>query len=521
MVLHLEGRCLEVRSKALQEVFVVDDDPSVRTLLGDWLDAAGYKVRTFEGGRALLHALKKGRPLAICLDVMMPEFDGIATLRAIRKREGDVPVLVLTARDTVKTAVCCMRLGAIDYVVKPLDRASLLANLERIRRSQPSKSMACRVPPPNSGSRQHGLVGISPPMQRLYRQITKVACSNISVYIHGESGTGKELVATAIHKAGPRANGPFVPLNCGAIPESLQESELFGHEKGAFTGATAKRIGKFEQAQGGTIFLDEVAELSAGSQVRLLRVIQERRLERVGATKSVDLNIRVISATHRPLREFIAAGRFREDLFYRLVVYPLCVPPLCERGEDIAMLAEHFLRKYERDYGPGGFFLTDDALEALQKYPWPGNVRELENVVHGAMVRADTESISVFDLPPELRRDLGWGAVASRKVPGQYAFPSPSPSGAACGVAVAVNAIAGEPDPMTAVASATLPEEEPPTTLPASPPPPPQTIYDAESRVIRAAIEKCSGNLTQAAKDLGIARATLYRKIARYGLRDD
>jgi DNA-binding NtrC family response regulator len=328
-----------------------------------------------------------------------------------------------------------------------------------------------------------------------------------------------------------------VPLNCGAIPESLQESELFGHEKGSFTGANSTRLGKFEQAQNGTIFLDEIAELSAVAQVRLLRVIQERRLERVGANRSVDLRIRVISATHRPLRELVDAGRFREDLFYRLVVYPLFVPPLRERGEDITLLAEHFLRKYEGDYGPGRFTISDDALDVLRSYHWPGNVRELENVVHGAMVRADTRRIGVLELPPELRSDLGLRLMASNELPEHGSDISSKRSSSASfrrdARLSAVRDVVSHPSPESrisyrpcasgatsvALARETISAAPDPQTLPASPPPPALTMLDAEKRAISEAIEYSAGNLTQAAKRLGIGRATLYRKLARYGLR--
>jgi transcriptional regulator with PAS, ATPase and Fis domain len=308
-------------------------------------------------------------------------------------------------------------------------------------------------------------------MRSVYEHIATVRSSKIAVFVGGETGPGKELVTRAIHRAGPRAQAPFVALNCGAIPEHLQESELFGHEKGAFTGAAAVRRGLFEQAQGGTLFLDEIGELSAGAQVRLLRVLQEGTLVRIGGARPIDVDVRVISATHRDLRQMVGRGTFREDLYYRLIVYPIHVPPLRERPGDIPRLTAHFLNKYAGDVEHLVEGVSDEAQEMLERYRWPGNVRELENVIHRAMLLAGGGVITLDCLPESLRN--GEARTVSRD---------------------------------TDETEASLDES---TRL---------SLADAERRAIERALDASGGNVTRAAKRLGIARATIYRKMGRLGV---
>jgi DNA-binding NtrC family response regulator len=300
-------------------------------------------------------------------------------------------------------------------------------------------------------------------MRRVYDQVGKVAESEITVFISGESGTGKELVARAIHSTSRRSGGPWVDVNCAAIPEGLQESELFGHERGAFTGAVSSHPGKFEQAQGGTIFLDEVGEMSASAQARLLRVLQERSLQRVGGTRRIDLDVRVISASNRDLVQLVSSGRFRQDLYYRLVVFPIHLPPLRDRREDIPALVNHFLHKHARDAGRTVDRVEPAAMERLRAFDWPGNVRELENVVHRALLVSSGPDLEAADLPPELHA---------------------GPSG--------------------------------PATAPAA-----DSLEEVERRAIRDALASCGGNLSEAARRLGIGRSTLYRKMDQYGLRPE
>jgi two-component system response regulator HydG len=437
-------------------ILVVDDDPSIRLLVGSWLEREEITVELLPDARALFDALGHGQVDAICLDIQLPDANGVEVLADIRRRRPNVPVLMLTAVDQVATAVACMRLGAADYLVKPLTRPSLLSS---VRTSMSMAPPTASEPP--SGD-EFGMIGDSPGITDVLDQVARVAQGTISVLLLGESGTGKELVARAIHRSSKRRDGPFVAINCGAIPESLQESELFGHEKGAFTGAGQRRHGRFEQAQGGTIFLDEVGELSATTQVRLLRVLQERELQRVGGDETVELDVRVVSATHRDLRASVEAGSFRADLYYRLAVYPISIPPLREREEDIDALTRHFIEKHRSDAASEVVDIEDDAAAVLRASPWPGNVRELENVIHAALFRSRGTSLQIQDLPSDLISTLGT-----------------SPSRAHT----------------------------------------PRTLEDAERSAIAAAVDAASGNLSEAAKILGVARATLYRKMDRLGLR--
>ena len=419
-----------------------------------------------DAGMAILEV----RPIQLLLaNLHVPGTEGFALLDRMRERWPDLRVIVVSGLDTARAAVTALKRGASDYLVEPIDPRELAAAVDEVAKTTRATPEARKKAIESISFSD--IIGDCEPMRAVYEHIATVRSSKIAVFVGGETGTGKELVTRAIHRAGPRAQGPFVALNCGAIPEHLQESELFGHEKGAFTGATGARRGLFEQAQGGTLFLDEIGELSAGAQVRLLRVLQDGTLQRIGATRAIEVDVRVISATHRDLRQMVARGTFREDLYYRLIVYPIHVPPLRERAGDIPRLVAHFLHKYAADVPRPVEGVAADARETLERYRWPGNVRELENVIHRAMLLAGGGRITLECLPEFVRR-----------------LDAPT-----------VSRDTDETDP-------SLDES---TRL---------SLADAERRAIERALEASGGNVTRAAKRLGIARATIYRKMARLGL---
>ena len=327
-------------------------------------------------------------------------------LEKLRAHQPLLPVVILTADSTANSAVAAMQLGAYDYLVKPIDRTKLLTTIKNaVERYQMALRVA-QLERETSVQPFPGLIGNSPVLREMLRQVTRVAASDITVLVHGESGTGKELVAKAIHSFSGRSRGSFVPLNCAAIPEALQESELFGHEKGAFTGASNRRLGRFEQADQGTLFLDEVAELSLALQVKLLRVLQERSFNRLGSSIEIRSDFRLVAASHKNLSEEVKAGRFREDLFFRLAVFELDVPPLRERRGDITMIAHHFLNEFTQSAESGLKRLSPSAAQLLERYDWPGNVRELQNYMHRASVTSSTETVEVNDLPARVREAL-------------------------------------------------------------------------------------------------------------------
>jgi len=453
-------------------IWVVDDDPAIRELLTFIVTEAGYEVDAFASGAEVL--ANSGKPPdAVLLDLMMPEIDGVEVLKEISRRHPKLPVLMVTADNDVRRAVEVTKLGAYDYLTKPIDQERLLTTLDRALSHGSLEKEVARLKEELS-DRYHlrSIVGSSAAMRKVYDQIEKVLESEITVFIAGESGTGKELVAKAIHYASLRSDGPFIDVNCAAIPEGLQESELFGHEKGAFTGAVATHPGKFEQAAGGTIFLDEVGEMSPSAQARLLRVLQERVLQRVGGTQTIELNVRVISASNRDLVKMVEEGSFRQDLYYRLVVFPITLPPLRDRREDIPMLVEHFLEKYARDAGKRVTRVEAQAMEAMATHGWPGNVRELENVIHRTLLVSSGLELTLDDLPP------GIGGVQSAAVGGaQTASGARSASGT-------------------------------------------MNLEELERETIVRAMEMNKGNLSDVARQLGIGRSTLYRKLEQYGLKE-
>jgi len=445
-------------------IWLVDDDAAIRELISFIVSEAGYRVEVFASGPEVL-ADAGAPPAAVLLDLMMPEVDGVEVLKELKRRHPALPVIILTAVNDVSQAVEVTKLGAYDYLTKPVDQERLLTTLSRAVSHHELEKKVGRLE--GELGKRYGvenIVGSSAAMRRVYDQIKTVLESDITVFISGESGTGKELVAKAIHYGSLRSDAPFVDVNCAAIPEGLQESELFGHEKGAFTGAVNTHPGKFEQAAGGTIFLDEVGEMSPSAQARLLRVLQERCLQRVGGTKRIDLDVRVVSASNRDLEQLVADGGFRQDLFYRLVVFPIQLPPLRDRRDDIPALVEHFLDKYAADAGKRISRVDPGAMELLVSHDWSGNVRELENMIHRSMLMAAGPELLAADLP---MGPAGDSAHSRSTVPTDGVLK----------------------------------------------------LDELEKHAIQLALERYGGNLSDAARQLGIGRSTLYRKIEQYGLR--
>ena len=398
-------------------VLVVDDEASARSGLEKLLRQSGYVVDTAKDGKEALTLVAENSPEVVLTDLKMPEMDGMTLLAKLRESDRDLPVIVATAFGDVTSAVAAMRAGASDYLTKPIDIDALLVAIERARERR-----ALRIEAENlrrqlrerDAEGLQGLIGSSPAMQKVYRVARQVAASRATVLITGESGTGKGELARAIHVLSPRAKAPFVSLHCAAIPETLLESEMFGHERGSFTGAEKRRIGKFEQAMGGTLFLDEIGDISPLVQTKLLRVLQERALERVGGNETIAVDVRVIAATNRDLTAEVREGRFREDLYYRLNVVRLEMPPVRLRGSDVLVLANAFLRRFAEDNSKPVEELSDEARDKILAHRWPGNVRELENAIERAVVLCEGSRIEADDLPFEAAQPMR-GAV---RVPG-------------------------------------------------------------------------------------------------------
>jgi DNA-binding NtrC family response regulator len=443
-------------------ILVVDDEPPQLEVLRLILGGEGYEAVTAVSGRGALAALR-AQPFDLVLtDLKMPDLSGIALLEEILRAQPGACVVLMTAHGTIDSAVEAMRKGAFDYLTKPLDREVLLLAVSRAIERTRLVSENRRLREELRGRfRVENLVGAHGSMQEVFRVVHKVARSSSTVLIYGESGTGKELVARAIHVTSDRRDRPFLPVNVGALPETILEAELFGYEKGAFTGADARKIGLFEQASGSTLFLDEVGELKRDLQVKLLRVLQEREIIRVGGTEPVPVDVRVVAATNRDLEREVREGRFREDLFYRLNVIPIALPPLRERRTDIPLLVEHFLAKHGE---PGrARRIAPEALEALVAYAWPGNVRELESVVERTLLLAEGEVIRLEDLPATVRM---------RGRAGGGGIPVEIPDGGL-------------------------------------------DLDDLERTLILRALEKSGGNVTRAARLLGLTRRTLQYRLEK------
>jgi DNA-binding NtrC family response regulator len=388
---------------ALTKILIVDDEASARNALAELLADSGYEVETAADGFKALARVSEFGPHLVLTDLQMPGMSGIDLLRKVRAHDEEVPVVLMTAHGGIDSAVSAMREGAADYLSKPLNFDELLIVIERALEHGRLKREASQLRSQlNERYKFENIVGSSTEMQQVFKTIAQVAPSRATVLITGQSGTGKELVAAAIHHRSPRASGPFVRLHCAALAESLLESELFGHERGAFTGADRRREGRFEQANGGTLFLDEIGEISLATQVKLLRVLQEREFERVGGNSTIQVDVRVVAATNKDLKSLVTEGKFREDLFYRLNVINLRLPALWERQGDITPLAMHFLRRFASENGKSVESISDEALARMVAYRWPGNVRELENVIERAVVICNGSRVELEHLPPEV-----------------------------------------------------------------------------------------------------------------------
>ena len=456
-------------------ILVVDDEKSFTDLTAETLERSGYRVERAYSGMEALQMVHLHQIDLVLLDMIMPVMHGLDTLKKIKEINNSIPVIVLTADSDVNTAVEGMKHGAYDYLTKPVDwnrlkivirnallTGSLKAEVNRLRAEIEEKLGFDNV------------IGISPQMQEVFKSVHRILESDVTVSLLGESGTGKELLARAIHFNGPRRDKPFVAINCAAIPESLLESELFGHERGAFTGAVSTRIGKFEQANGGTIFLDEIGEMSPSTQVKLLRVLQERCIERVGGSRSIEVDVRIISATNKNLEDEMKKGNFRKDLFYRINVYPIVLPPLRERKEDIPVLASFFIQKFkENGYQHAVTGISSKAMEYLLNYHWPGNIRELENVIKRAILNARSGMIMPEHLPITLTSGRPFLARGNSLI-----------------------------DLRTAL---TLTQKIIP-------------LEEIEKEVLHHALKLTNYNMSSTAQALGIGRTTLYRKIHKYGI---
>ena len=454
-------------------VLVVDDEQSLRKVLAATLQREGYEVQVAADGEEALAALERDGADVVVTDLVMPKMDGLSLLRKVVVSHPDVPVIVVTAHGKIDSAVEAMKAGAFDFVSKPFEHSELKAIIAKAARQ--SDLNARNVVPDETGRRFNEIVGKGQRMIELQQIIGKVADAPSTVLISGESGTGKELVATALHEKSSRREKPLIKINCAAIPRELVEAELFGFEKGAFTGAVQSKPGRFELADGGTLFLDEIGEIPMEMQVKLLRAIQESEFERVGGVKTTKVQVRLIAATSRDLTKEIAAGRFREDLFYRLNVVPLQLPPLRERRDDIPLLAEHFRQKYNARLKKNVERIEDDALAALSAYSWPGNIRELENVLERTILFAEGTVIRAADLPPSLRQQ-----------------PLDAVPAGAAGLA---------PGPMKEIVKG--------------------QVQAIERDLIVRGLEVTGGNVTRTAKLLKISRKSLQMKMKEFGLRGE
>ncbi len=475
----------EEATPAPPTILVVDDDSEIRYSLNRVLASRGYTVNAAGSGEEGVEAVRKKAPDLVFLDIRMGGMSGLETLQHMRALDGRLPVILMTAFGTAQTAIEAMKYGAFDYIMKPFDpdRVLKLADnaLKAARDMRRARDYEPRI---NSDDWKEGLVGSSRAMQEVFKTIGQVAASDATVMITGESGTGKELIARCIYQHSHRARGPMVAINCAAIPENLIESELFGHEKGAFTGATAQRIGRFEQCDGGTIFLDEIGDMTLPTQTKILRVLQEGEIQRVGGTEIIEVDVRVIAATNKDLEKMVAEKTFREDLYYRLNVVRVRVPPLRERLEDLPEIVEYMLQRMAKSRKARVRGVSPEAMTALGRHRWPGNVRELENVIHRSVVVSQGETILLRDLPGELTT----GVTPTSEI------PVVSPPAADAAAPARVDELL---DQLYAALVAEAPAE---------------ILKRAENGLVERALAGSEGDSARAAELLGITKAALKRR---------
>jgi two-component system nitrogen regulation response regulator GlnG len=384
----------------MKNILVVDDEESLRWVLKKGLEKKGYNVHTAENGRTALSFLSKNEYLLIFLDIFLPDINGLKFLEDIKKERENIVVVIMTAQGTMKSTIEAMQKGAYDYITKPFDMEEIYLLIDRIENLKRLEKRVCTLEEELKTKYDAGeIIGKSQKMKEVFKMIGRAASSDTTVFITGESGTGKELVARALYMSSKRSKGPFIAVNCAAIPKELIESELFGYEKGAFTGATELREGKFELADGGTLFLDEIGDMDVSLQAKLLRVIQEREFYRIGGRIPIKVDVRIITATNQDIDSAIREKRFREDLYHRLNVITIFLPPLRERREDIPILAKHFLKRFSNELNSNVKNITDDAIDILKSHEWKGNVRELENIIKRAVVISSSDSIISEHLP--------------------------------------------------------------------------------------------------------------------------
>jgi nitrogen regulation protein NR(I) len=481
----------------MDKLLLIDDEADVQYSFRRIFDSPEIQLTTASSGEEGLKLIPKLKPDLVMMDVRMGGISGLETLRRLRQIDAKLPVIMMTAYGTTQTAIEAMKLGAYDYLLKPFDVPKLKQIvISALQAAQAMKQVVSYQPLLESEDYDLGIVGRTEGMQNVFKLIGQLAGSDATALITGESGTGKELVARAIYHHSKRSGQSFIAINCAAIPENLLESELFGHEKGAFTGASAQRIGKFEQCNHGTIFLDEIGDMTLATQTKILRVLQSGTFERVGGNQAVKVDVRVIAATNKPLEQAVANREFREDLFYRLNVVRIQIPPLRERREDVPLLVNYFLKKLAQGQSQAPKSIASEVITALERFHWPGNVRELENVIRRAIVVAKGEVILLGDLPPEII-----SAVSS------------APSAQSASLVSSGYAAAGTPMDVSSLASALFQWARKDGKL--------KIIPAVERELIIHALAETKGNQVQAAKLLGITRATLRKRVEKFKIKQE